>query len=594
MGKHYVDGIADIVSEKVNIVDLINSYLPLKKTGRNYKALCPFHSEKTPSFVVSEEKQIFHCFGCGASGSAISFVMQIENLDFIDAIEQIGDRYGIDLDEYLVKKYDTKGHEEQEQLFVINKVAAKGFYNNLKNNKGAYEYLINRNLKPQTMRKFGLGFAPDEWDFILKNLRKKFTDIILEKSGLIIKRDNSNGYYDRFRNRIMFPIFDIRGRVIGFGGRVMDDTMPKYLNSPDTPIFNKSFNLYGMNYAKNYLGDNKQIVIVEGYMDVISLYDKGIYNVAASLGTSLTEGHGKLIERYAKEVVLLYDSDQAGIKATRRAIDVLRPFSVRVKVLSLKDGLDPDEYVLKYGKDELQKLIDSAQDAMEYMLNYYKEGLNFSIKSDIIEYIDRIRSLFNGINNTIEYELYVKRVSEETGLSLSNLVKELKYVKKIEKENDKLEEVVLQSKDVKLYQRLFEIFIHERSYLDLLKKKHDFNEFHFKILKEVTDFILLYDEIDINKSIDVLSFEEIEMLKIAKNTDEYIKVSNGIREVEKMYFELLLSDKVRLLERIKEESTRVLSNIDKDSSKYSELKIKYAKLQHDINSQIAGINKKRN
>ncbi len=594
MGKHYVDGIADIVLEKVNIVDLVSSYLPLKKTGRNYKALCPFHSEKTPSFVVSEEKQIFHCFGCGASGSAISFVMQIENLDFIDAIEQIGDRYSINLDEYLVKKYDTKSHDEQEQLFVINKVAAKGFYNNLKSNKGAYEYLVNRNLMPQTMRKFGLGFAPDEWDFILKNLRKKFTDNILEKSGLIIKRDNSTGYYDRFRNRIMFPIFDIRGRVIGFGGRVMDDTMPKYLNSPDTPIFNKSFNLYGMNYAKNFLGDNKQIVIVEGYMDVISLYDKGIYNVAASLGTSLTEGHGKLIERYAKEVVLLYDSDQAGIKATRRAIEVLRPFSVRVKVLSLQDGLDPDEFILKYGKDELQKLIDEAQDAMEYMLDYYKEGLNFSIKSDIIEYIDRIRSLFSEITNNIEYELYVKKISEETGLSLSNLVKELKYVKKNEKENDKSEDVVLQSKDVKLYQRLFEVFIHERNYLNSLKERHDFNEFNFKILKEVTDFILLYDEIDINKAIDILSIEEIEMLKIANNTDGYIKVSSGIREVEKIYFELLLSDKLRLLERIKEESKKTLSNIDKESSKYSELKIKYAKLQLDINSQIARINKKRN
>ncbi|MCD6436483.1 MAG: DNA primase, partial [Clostridiales bacterium] len=417
MGKHYVDGIADIILEKVNIVDLVNSYLPLKKSGRNYKALCPFHSEKTPSFVVSEEKQIFHCFGCGASGSAISFVMQIENLDFIDAIEQIGDRYGLNLDEYSVKKYDSKSHDEQEELFVINKVAAKGFYNNLNNNKNAYEYLINRNLNPQTMKKFGLGFAPDEWDFIAKNLKKKFKNNILEKSGLIVKRDNSTGYYDRFRNRIIFPIFDIRGRVIGFGGRVMDDTMPKYLNSPDTPVFNKSFHLYGMNYAKNHLKDNKQLVIVEGYMDVISLYDKGIYNVAASLGTSLTEGHGRLIERYAKEVVLLYDSDQAGIKATRRAIDVLRPFLVKVKVLSLNDGLDPDEYILKYGKDKLQKLIDDAQDAMEYMLDYYKEDLNFSIKSDIIEYVERIKSLFRGIDNSIEYELYIKRVSKETGLS---------------------------------------------------------------------------------------------------------------------------------------------------------------------------------
>ena len=335
MGRQYVDGISEIIIDKVDILEIVSSYLPVKRTGKNYKALCPFHHEKTPSFVITEDRQMYHCFGCGESGNALSFVMKMENLDFLDAIAFIADRYNIDLQPYRIEQENQESRQEQEDLLEINKTVAKGFYNELKKNKGAFDYLIGREISPETLRKFGVGFAPEEWDFVYRNLKKQFGESRLLKSGLIIKRDTSSGYYDRFRNRIMFPIFDIRGRVIGFGGRVMDDSQPKYLNSPDTPVFNKSFHLYGMNYAKNHLDDQKRLIVVEGYMDVISLFDHGIRNVAASLGTALTEGHGKLIDRYAKEVVLLYDSDQAGIKATRRAIDVLSPFSLKIKVLSL-------------------------------------------------------------------------------------------------------------------------------------------------------------------------------------------------------------------------------------------------------------------
>ena len=236
MARQYVDGIADIVLERLSILEVVNSYLPLKRTGRNYKALCPFHNEKTPSFVVSDEKQIFHCFGCGESGSAISFVMKIENLDFIDAIEHIAERYNIDLNPYRAQHYDEASKKEHDTLYVLNKTVAKGFYNELKRTKAPFDYLINRSIKAETLIKFGVGFAPEQWDFIRKNLNSRYDDKILLKSGLIIKRENKTGYYDRFRNRIIFPIFDIRGRVIGFGGRVMDDSQPKYLNSPDTPV----------------------------------------------------------------------------------------------------------------------------------------------------------------------------------------------------------------------------------------------------------------------------------------------------------------------------------------------------------------------
>lgn len=593
MARQYVDGIADIVLERLSILEVVNSYLPLKRTGRNYKALCPFHNEKTPSFVVSDEKQIFHCFGCGESGSAISFVMKIENLDFIDAIEHIAERYNIDLNPYRAQHYDEESKKEHDTLYVLNKTVAKGFYNELKKTKEPFDYLVNRSIKPETLIKFGVGFAPEQWDFIRKNLKSRYDDKILLKSGLIIQRENKTGYYDRFRNRIIFPIFDIRGRVIGFGGRVMDDSQPKYLNSPDTPVFNKSYHLYGMNFAKNSLGDQRQIIIVEGYMDVISLFDKGIKNVAASLGTALTDGHGKLIERYAKEAVLLYDSDAAGIKATRRAIEVLNPLKVKVKVLSLPDGYDPDEFVLKFGKDKLLELINHAKDAIEYMLDFYKEDLNFLIKSDVVEYVNRVKDIFKTISNPVEFELYLNRVSEETEIQQDILLKLLKK-KPVSQENEAKPLVYkVTSKEMKLFQRLFDIFIHERQYFQMIKDEFGFEEIKHPLYNSLCAFIDSNTEFNLDNAIDQLPLEGIELLEKSLNNKDYISVKGEMREVRKIYYDLLFNDQQRILLKIKEERDLLLSNIEKGTVEYKDAEKRFSDKYFAINSKLAEINKSR-
>jgi DNA primase len=593
MGRQYVDGISEIILDKVDILEVVSGYLPLKRTGKNYKALCPFHHEKTPSFVVTEDRQMYHCFGCGVSGNAISFVMNMENLDFLDAIEFISDRYNIDLDPYRVEQQNNEARQEQDTILEINKLVAKGFYNELKKNQGAYDYLIHRKISPETLRKFGVGFAPDMWDFVYKHLKNQFGEKRLSKSGLIIKRENSSGYYDRFRNRIMFPIFDIRGRVIGFGGRVLDDSQPKYLNSPDTPVFNKSYHLYGMNYAKNHLDDHKRLIIVEGYMDVISLFDKGIQNVAASLGTALTEGHGKLIDRYAKEVVLLYDSDQAGIKATRRAIDVLAPFNLKIKVLSLPDGYDPDDFVKKFGKEKLIEAVEDAKDGIDYMLDFYQRDLNFHIKSDVVEYINRIRETFIAISSPIEYQLYIDRVASETGIDANLLKKELK------KRQDHSDAVIepetykITTTEYRLYRRLFEVFVKERRFFDQIKEAFGFNEIRHPIYRQLFTYLDSHDTIDISDAIDELPFEAVQLLEDLNNSDEYIPVKSGMREVTKLYYDVVINDHKRILQKIKEEKDRFLSNIERGGSDYRTAEKQYLDRYSDITSQLAEINKRR-
>lgn len=593
MSARYTDGIAQVVLEKVDILDVVQRYVPLKRTGRNYKALCPFHHEKTPSFVVTEERQRFHCFGCGESGDAIAFVMKMENLDFIDCIEYMADQYNIDLEPYKVDGKDLGMKERRETLLEINRTAAKGYYNRLKRAPEAMAYLESRRISPETLRRFGIGFAPEEWDFILRHLSTRFARKDLLEAGLIIKRDKSEGHYDRFRNRVIFPILDIRGRVIGFGGRVLDDSQPKYLNSPDTPVFNKSYHLYGMNYARSHLGDEKRLIIVEGYMDVISLHDKGIRNVAASLGTALTEGHGKLIDRYASEVVLLYDSDQAGIKATRRAIEVLSPFNLTLKVLALPQGYDPDDYVKEYGKEALLEAVNAARDAVDYMLDYHRHDLNLKIKSDVVTYIDRIKETFSAIRNPVEYALYLERVSAETGIDLALLSKELKKAKtdlpaKIETETYKVT-----SAEYRLFRRLFEIFFNERRYFEGIKETFGFEEIRHPIYRQLCKYLDTHEEIDLAEAIDELPFEAVQLLEDLKSSPYDQPVQRGMREVAKLYDDVLLSDHERILQKIKEEKDRFLSNIERGSDAYLAAEKKYLNRYSEIRSRMAEINKRR-
>ncbi len=595
MAKRYVDGIGTLILERINIIDVVGSYIALKKAGKNHKALCPFHSEKTPSFVVSEDKQIYHCFGCGASGNAIGFVMAMDHLDFIDAIEVISDRYGINLDEYQVQHSDPKAQEEKDRILAINKTVANAFYRAFKESPQAVAYMAKRGITADTLRRYGVGYAWDEWDYLLKNLKSKYPPELLEKAGLIIKRDNSQGHYDRFRNRIIFPILDVRGRVIGFGGRVLDDGVPKYLNSPDTPVFNKSFNLYGLNFAKNHLDEARRILLVEGYMDVIALSNQGIHHGVASLGTSLTEGHGRLLERYAREVVLVYDGDEAGIKATSRAIEILGKFNLKLKVLNLPGGMDPDDYLKKNSPQAFLTLTEEARDAVEYLLDHHGEDLNFRVKSELLEYIDRIRPVFQMIADPLAYELYIKKVAADTDFDRVSLEKALKPSGALVKGTPKAKGTGprdTQPAQMKLYQRVVEIAVHERNHLDYIKDQFDPAEVDHEAFREVMGYLVGHEAVDLHEAIDVLSYEAVAMLEEAVNKEDYIPVSKGLREVQKSYLQMQLGDLKNKYLKIKEEKDDVLLNIDRGSPEFKQLEIEYEGRLQAINSKMMTINKK--
>jgi len=403
----------DDLKMQVNIVDVIGREVDLKKAGANYKGLCPFHSEKTASFMVNEEKQIFNCFGCGEKGDAIKFVESFYKIPFMEAVEKLCDEYGI-------KMPETKSNGpkiDYQKYYDINAKAARFYYNCLgrgKNN-GLF-YFKQRSLSKETITKFGLGYAPDSWTLLVDYLRdEKVSDEDMLKLGLAKK--GKNGLYDTFRNRVIFPIINTQGKVIGFGARRLDEnTVPKYLNSDESDIFLKKNNVFGLNLSKNSISEEDRIVIVEGYMDVISLYQAGVHNVAASLGTALTDNQAKLICRYTKNVVLSYDSDGAGISAALRAIDIFTKAGAKVRVLTVPDGKDPDDFIKKHGKDEFIKLVDNALPATEFKLNNIAKNFNFDSDNDILEYIERILPVLRGLG-PIEQDIYIRKLSSKYGVS---------------------------------------------------------------------------------------------------------------------------------------------------------------------------------
>ena len=345
-----MNDLKDIIEEiksRCDIVDIISDYMHLEKSGSNYTGLCPFHSEKTGSFMVSKSKQIYKCFGCNAGGDVISFVMRWENVDFMEAVKILARKCGITLDRNISEE-EKKKIQEINKFREIHTEAARFYFANLLRTKNpGYEYLRKRGLSDKIIKKFGLGYSPNSWNSLMNYLLSKGYDKTdLVKCGLITHKTESNKYFDRFRNRVMFPIFNYNGKVIGFGGRVLDDSLPKYLNSPETLVFNKRMNLYGLNISKKGIKDDT-LILVEGYMDLISLYQNNIENVVATLGTALTIEQAKLIRRFAKNVIISYDSDQAGQNATLRAIDILLKADIKVKILNLKDCKDPDDFIKK-------------------------------------------------------------------------------------------------------------------------------------------------------------------------------------------------------------------------------------------------------
>lgn len=404
--------IIEKIKDSNDIVDVISETVPLKKSGKNYWGLCPFHNEKTPSFSVTQEKQLFKCFGCGEGGNVITFIMKTRNLGFNEALRILAERANIPFEETPEKK------REKDRLEVFYKMhvdAARFFFQNLTNNKDVREYLYRRGIKDQTIRSFGLGYALNSWDSLLKYLRsRRYKEEDIIKCGLATKSEKGK-VYDRFRNRIIFPVFDIRGRVIAFGARVLDDTKPKYLNSPETPIYNKGTHLYGLNFAKKN-SKEKSLIMVEGYMDCISLNQAGITNVVASLGTALTRIQGRLLRRNSEEVFICYDADTAGQKATVRGLEILQGEGVKVKVVQISKGKDPDDYIREEGLEGFKKLLDDALPLMDYKLLKEKEGLNLDSDEGRITYAKRIAELLNELD-PIEKDVYLQKVSEDAGIS---------------------------------------------------------------------------------------------------------------------------------------------------------------------------------
>ena len=422
----YSDDIIEEVRMKNDIVDVVSQYVKLTRRGSTYFGLCPFHNEKTPSFSVTPSKQMYYCFGCGAGGNVFNFVMEYENYTFGEALQHLADRAGVQLPKIEYSREARQKAEERAALLEINKLAARYFYYQLRRESGktAYAYLTGRGLSEETIKKFGLGYSDKFSDDLYKFLKSKnYSDMLLRDSGLF-NVDERHGMYDKFWNRVIFPIMDVNNRVIGFGGRVMGDGKPKYLNSPETKIFDKSRNLYGLNVArttrKNYL------ILCEGYMDVISMHQAGFTNAVASLGTALTSGHASLLKRYTQEVLLLYDSDDAGVRAALRAIPILREAGVTSRVVNLRPHKDPDEFIKALGGEEFEKRLEQAMDSFMFRVHMAQREFSMKEPQGQNRFFERCAQMLLELSDELERNLYIEAIVKDYrnyGISVEDLRK---------------------------------------------------------------------------------------------------------------------------------------------------------------------------
>ncbi|MCR4804523.1 MAG: DNA primase [Clostridia bacterium] len=415
---------ADQIRDRCNIVDVVSPLVPLKRSGSNYKGCCPFHKEKTPSFVVSEKKQIFTCFGCGKSGSVIKFVQEYYNLSFAEAVRKLAAQYGVEIDD----AYE-RNSKRREGYYEINRQAARFFFGELttKPNPG-YAYLKSRGLTPQTIAKFGLGYADDAWESLSQHLQKAGCpeDQVLEL-GLCRKSAKNDQLYDKFRSRVMYPIFNTMGKIVGFGGRTIVDDDAKYINSDESFIFEKKRNLYGINFTKDEIQARGYAFVVEGYMDVIGLYQGGVRNVCAALGTALTPEQAALLKRYTKKAVLCLDSDEAGIKAALRGCDVLREAGLDVRVMHVDDGKDPDEYIKKHGADEFRALMEKTSVTdIDFKINLLQERFDLSDITQRVHFLREAAAVLRPLS-PVEADLYTQRVAKAAGVSEGALRREIEH-----------------------------------------------------------------------------------------------------------------------------------------------------------------------
>lgn len=421
------DAFLEQLRANTDIESVISPYVNLRRRGKNLVGLCPFHNEKTPSFTVYPENGSFYCFGCGVGGDVITFVRRMENLDYMEAVKQLADRAGMALPE---DGYDDTLAKKRTAVLAANRAAAKFFHSQLFTEQGrqALDYFLDRGLAPETIRHFGLGFAPNDWRTLKRHLNEQgFDDVLLESANLL-RRSDKNGkvsYYDNFRNRVMFPIIDPRGNVIAFGGRVLDDSKPKYINTSDTLVYKKSNGVFALNFAKN--GNDGKLIIAEGYMDVIALHQAGFTNAVACLGTALTKEQANLLSRYADTIILSYDADEAGQKATARALGIFGTTGMEIKVLHLEGGKDPDEIIKNYGAQRFQAIIDGAANDTEYRLLKARQGIDLATDDGKVKYLSVAAEILAEIGSPVEVDVYASRLAHELGVDKLAIQSQVKY-----------------------------------------------------------------------------------------------------------------------------------------------------------------------
>lgn len=589
------------VRESTDIVDIIAEYLPLKKTGSNHVGLCPFHNEKTPSFTVSESKQFFHCFGCGEGGDVVTFIMKKENLEFPEAVKFLADKAGIAIEESNPR--DIEMDKKRDTGYEMNKDAARFFFSNLWQENKALRYLRDRNIPDKTIRQFGLGYALDSWDSLYEHLKSKgYNDDEMEKVGLIGKRSKGSGYYDKFRNRIIFPIINTKGNILGFGGRVLDDSMPKYLNSKETYIFNKGYNLYGLNLL-NKLSNKKKIILVEGYMDVIALFSRGINYSVASLGTALTERQAKLIKRYGKEVYIAYDSDKAGLKATEKAVQILRNQEIEPKIIVLDEFKDPDDFLEAKGINEFDKKIKLAYKYIDYRIYINKKRYNTDESDGKIKFTVEISKDIRELKSPIEKDVYIDKISKEMNISKEAIEKEVfgNRTKKAQYRYDSLsyknkiqpEKMILLSGDFMAEMDLIKLILYDREFYDIISREILLEEFNNKECREIFNAVKnSYEKTDnINRDILVSNLQEIEDIdmevvnKIVKSKMNFLP-----ENIDQIIEDLIYKKETSQVEARRNNINKRIKNLEIKNDKSSEEEEEFLNLCQEL----INLNKKLN
>lgn len=504
-----------------DIEDVVGSYVNVKRRGRNLVGLCPFHSEKTPSFTVYPDSQSFYCFGCGAGGDVVTFVRRMENLDYIEAVKLLAQRAGLAMPE---DGYDDSFAKRKTRILEINRETARFYHQCLISpvGKKGLDYLRERGLSDKTIRHFGLGFAPESWDAAIKHLLGKGFRMDELTDAAIAVKSARGSYYDQFRGRVIFPIIDIRGNVIAFGGRVMDGKGPKYLNSPDTPVFKKSRNLFALNFAKAI--KEPALILAEGYMDVVALHQAGFANAVATLGTSLTSEQARMISQYAEEVVIAYDADGAGQKATNRAINMFGEIGLKVRVLKVKDAKDPDEFIKKFGAARFRLLLEGAGSAMEFEIGKLRQKYDLESSDGKVGFLKEFAQFMAGIRNPIERDVYVTKTAAELGVSKDPLMVQIDYIIRQQAKNAEKKQArdltvfaagpqqrrdpqrTAHLKEALAEERLIGVLLKNPDYYRLIREKIQPEDFLTDFNREI--FQVICGRLDQNQSMELIALSE--------------------------------------------------------------------------------------